>query len=241
MNDMTPMTRAQAREGGADRYFTGKSCSNGHVSPRYTANAMCVQCSEMHRGKPRERKPLTEEQKERARLKSREYHAANRDAVLAKMSERNAKYYQANKERIKAQTAEYQRANAEARNSYKSAWQTRRSKEDPEFRAVQLMRKLVARSMDRAKRKRGEHERTVQMLGYTNAEFVAHIERLFEAGMSWENHGEWHVDHIRPLSTFDLRDSEQIRLANSLHNLQPLWRKKNLTKSDKWSGQLTLV
>lgn len=237
---MTSVTRAEARANGNDRYMTGKPCANGHIAERYTCNAMCVLCSAMHQ-KTAVRKPPTPPRMEKARLASKAYHQANREEVLAKMRERNAKYYQKHKERIKAQVAEYQRSNADSRNAYKSAWNSRRAKEDPEFRAHMLMRKFVARTLDRIKKKRKQHERTIQILGYTSAEFAAHVEKLFQPGMSWDNHGKWHVDHIRPLSTFNLSDPEEFRKANSLHNLQPLWKKKNLLKSDKWSGQLTII
>jgi hypothetical protein len=235
------ITRAEARAQRLPRYFTGKPCANGHAATRYTCNAMCVECSVMHHLKPRTKKPATPEQKERAREKSKEYHAANRDSCLAKMRERNATYYAKNKDRIKAQTAEYQRENGDARNAYKSQWMRERAKQDAQFAALLLMRKFVARSLERVKQKRKQSERTTQMLGYTQEEFVAHFERLFKPGMTWSNHGEWEADHIRPLSTFDLSNPDELRKANSLHNLQPLWKAKNKEKSDSWSGQFTLI
>ena len=54
--------------------------------------------------------------------------------------------------------------------------------------------------------------------------------------MSWSNHGPkgWHVDHIRPLASFDLGDLEQQRRACHFTNLQPLWWYENLSKSDSY-------
>jgi len=49
--------------------------------------------------------------------------------------------------------------------------------------------------------------------------------------MSWENRGEWHIDHIKPVSSFD--KSEKMSVVNSLDNLQPLWAKDNLSKGSK--------
>jgi len=53
--------------------------------------------------------------------------------------------------------------------------------------------------------------------------------------MAWNNYGVWgwHIDHIRPISSFDLLDPEQQRAAFSYKNLQPLWASENLAKSDK--------
>lgn len=51
--------------------------------------------------------------------------------------------------------------------------------------------------------------------------------------MTWENHGKWHMDHIKPCSSFDLTDPEEQKLCNHYSNLQPLWDYENLQKRDK--------
>lgn len=67
-------------------------------------------------------------------------------------------------------------------------------------------------------------------LGYTEAELIAHLESRFRAGMTWENYGRWHVDHIRPCALFDQSDPAQFALCWALSNLQPLWAGENLRK-----------
>lgn len=59
------------------------------------------------------------------------------------------------------------------------------------------------------------------------------LEQQFTEGMTWENYGEWHVDHIRPCVSFDLSIPEQQQECFHYTNLQPLWAKDNLQKSDK--------
>ena len=59
------------------------------------------------------------------------------------------------------------------------------------------------------------------------------MEKLFEKGMDWSNHGEWHIDHIKPVSKFNKNTA--IHIVNSLSNLQPLWGKDNIIKSNNYS------
>jgi hypothetical protein len=60
--------------------------------------------------------------------------------------------------------------------------------------------------------------------------------------MSWDNYGVngWHVDHIRPLSSFYLTDNNQLEIACHYTNMQPLWGKDNIKKGAKYDGTITL-
>ena len=77
--------------------------------------------------------------------------------------------------------------------------------------------------------------KTFDLLGYSFPELKAHIERQFVAGMGWHNMGEWHIDHIVPLSSFTISgpDDSELRRAWALTNLRPLWAADNLRKSNK--------
>ena len=75
-------------------------------------------------------------------------------------------------------------------------------------------------------------------LGCTLPEFIAHIERQWTSGMTWGNwstHG-WHLDHMRPLASFDLSDREQCKAALHFTNYQPLWAADNVAKGVKWAS-----
>jgi hypothetical protein len=76
----------------------------------------------------------------------------------------------------------------------------------------------------------------VNDLGCSIEYFMSHIESKFKPGMTWDNYGHsvWHIDHIKPLNSFNLQDSEELKKACHYTNLQPLWAKDNLQKSDKW-------
>lgn len=84
-----------------------------------------------------------------------------------------------------------------------------------------------------------EH-RTFEELGYTPDELRAHLESLFQPGMTWENHGKdspdkWNVDHIRPIISFQAGTPPSV--INALSNLRPLWATENLSKGSKWQPQ----
>ena len=71
-------------------------------------------------------------------------------------------------------------------------------------------------------------------IGYTKGELKTHIESLFQDGMSWENYGEWEIDHIKPVKAFWEEGVVDPKIVNNLSNLQPLWKKENRTKSSSW-------
>jgi uncharacterized protein (DUF2249 family) len=81
---------------------------------------------------------------------------------------------------------------------------------------------------------------TYSILGYTPRELRIHLESLFESSMSWENHGRgngmWHIDHIRPINTFDANAPPSI--INSLSNLRPLWAAQNIRRPKDGSDVL---
>lgn len=72
-------------------------------------------------------------------------------------------------------------------------------------------------------------------VGYDRNELVRHIERQFLPGMSWENAGEWHIDHITPASEFKYSkpDDPDFKVCWGLANLRPLWAEDNIKKNAK--------
>ncbi len=81
---------------------------------------------------------------------------------------------------------------------------------------------------------------TFKLVGCSVSELLSHLERQFQSGMTWENMGKWHVDHIRPCASFDLTDPEQQRQCFHYTNLQPLWAEDNWRKHAKISQELTV-
>lgn len=73
-------------------------------------------------------------------------------------------------------------------------------------------------------------------LRYSAAELVSHLEARFLPGMTWQNYGKWHVDHIRPCASFDMTDEKDFIECWALENLQPLWAKDNLAKGARYGA-----
>ena len=76
---------------------------------------------------------------------------------------------------------------------------------------------------------------TFKNLPYSISELMTDLESKFTDGMSWENLDKWHIDHIKPVCSFDIKsvESEEFKKCWSLNNLQPLWAKDNLIKGSK--------
>lgn len=72
------------------------------------------------------------------------------------------------------------------------------------------------------------------LVGYSLKDLKLHLEQLFSDGMSWDNYGLWHIDHIKPVSLFDLSLQDDFDTCWSLDNLQPLWASENRKKSNKY-------
>ena len=74
------------------------------------------------------------------------------------------------------------------------------------------------------------------MLGYTIEELMNHLEKQFTEGMTWDNYGEWHVDHKKPMALFGFTSTDDTGFKEcwSLDNLQPLWGKDNLSKGTRY-------
>jgi hypothetical protein len=74
-----------------------------------------------------------------------------------------------------------------------------------------------------------------KLVGYSLSDLKKHLEKLFIPGMSWDNYGDWHIDHIIPVSKFNFSDPSHLDFKRcwSLKNLRPLWALDNLRKNNK--------
>lgn len=160
-----------------------------------------------------------EQNQEQIKNRKKEYHIENREKILEKKSiyrkipenrERNKKYIKKYKIENKEKYYAYRK-----RNHHIIVWRN------------MLYRTLVHLGTE----KEGD---TKEMLGYSAVQLKHHIEKQFLEGMSWENHGEWEIDHIKPLTKFDM--FSDVSEVNALSNLQPLWKDVNREKYNTYFG-----
>jgi hypothetical protein len=171
------------------------------------------------------------------------YRIENYDKVLKYQREKNSR--PSTKLRLRNWSKKYQTENKEKCNERKERWR----KENPEkSRAInkrsndkilkttkgklhRVFSCAIRRSIYGAKN--GEHWE--HLVGYTIDELKTHLEQQFVLGMTWENYGQWHIDHIIPISVFNFNTYNDIDFKKcwALKNLRPLWAKENIIKSNK--------
>jgi hypothetical protein len=167
------------------------------------------------------------------KAKTREYWHRTKPIRNQKQKE----YYQRNKEEILEENRLDRINNPEKFKEYGKKHyerQKRMRKEDPQTRLRYLLRSRVKGAI--LKKYRGCH--TLELLGATPEVACAHLESLFQLGMTWENSGKWHIDHITPCASFDLTKLEEQKRCFNYKNLQPLWGPDNLRKGKKLPHQL---
>jgi hypothetical protein len=135
----------------------------------------------------------------------------------------------------KAKKREYhQRSKQRSNRRYQERYRT-----DPQFRVAVVLRKRIAMALKTRGVSKSKSLR--ELLGCSIQELRVHLERQFRPGMSWENHGEWHIDHIRPCAAFDLTLVAEQKVCFHYSNLQPLWAEENMKKSAKLEFSLDSV
>jgi uncharacterized Zn finger protein (UPF0148 family) len=139
---------------------------------------------------------------------------------------------------------DWQKNNSEKVNEKAKKWR----REHPEYcksyniknSHIVAWRRILSSTLNRMNREKEGH--TIDLLGYSATDFKNYITTLFTDGMTWDNHGEWQIDHIKRVIEFDKNTPSHI--VNALSNLRPLWAttreingviyEGNLNRTKKW-------
>jgi len=162
--------------------------------------------------------------------KIKQYGKKYREKNKEKISKRNQEKYIKNKEKILETSSAY-RKRPDFKEKYNQYIRKRR-KNDTMFYITSIMRGRIRNAIKRSKS--SKCSKTIDLIGCSFKFLKQHIESQFKEGMSWENRKSFHIDHIRPLSSFDLNDPEQQKAACHWTNLQPLTPEENLKKAAKY-------
>jgi hypothetical protein len=132
---------------------------------------------------------------------------------------------QKNKIKIAKYTKNYQINHKDIRNKYRR----KKFKIDYNYKILENLRGRIYKAL----KNNSKSKRTIDLLGCTIEELKIHLESQFTDGMSWDNYGDWHIDHKTPCASFDLSKPEEQYKCFNFKNLQPLWAKENLRKGSK--------
>lgn len=132
----------------------------------------------------------------------------------------------------RAYEKQWQKENPDKYREAKNQWTRRNPQYFTSWRNADTTRK-IAHSLRTRLRRAVKTGSAVKNLGCSVSEFLAHLESMFVVGMTWNNYGKWHIDHIKPLSKFNLADPAQLAEACHYSNLQPLWGADNIRKLNK--------
>jgi len=213
-----------------------------HKTGKLGLRADCKNCAKMHRKENKEqirkrRKQYCKENKEQISEQQKQYYEENKQRI----SERKKQYYEENKEQILGRQKQYCKENKEQIKQYREKNKGRIKKYNTRYMKEKRNKDIGFRILSNCRTRlyqviKGnlKSASTKKLIGCSIEKLLEHLENQFADGMTWDNYGEWHVDHIKPCAMFDFTKEEEQRECFHYTNLQPLWAEENLRKSDKY-------
>ena len=160
------------------------------------------------------------------KISDKKYHEKNK--------ERLSKYYSSwaskNKKHLKEYIKNYREENKDNIRKTKNKYERTRKSKDPIYKLIANFRTAIWTVLKENNITKFGHY--FEVLGYSPDELVKHLDVQLKDGMTWQNYGEWHVDHKLPLSSFTFNDMNdpEFKRCWALENLQPMWGGENIRK-----------
>lgn len=192
-----------------------------------------------------QQKKYYEENKEKIREDHKKWYEKNKEKRIEaskkwnkenkeRRREISKKWKEENPEKVREARKNWEEENKEERTEYKNKWRKEKYHTDPCYKLRNLTSVMVRKGLKEGKG--GE-----SMLPYVDwnsyEELKQHLESQFEDWMTWDNHGEWHIDHIKPQSVLledvTSMDDPKFRECWALENLRPLEARENMSKGNK--------
>jgi hypothetical protein len=203
-------------------------------------------------------KKYREDHREKSIAYGKAYHAANRERQCEKtriwklqnpdkVKDGSRKQYAQNKEKIIAYSKAYQRANYEQVLIKNKIWRlanpekvqviTKRRDAKRRGTAKGKLNQFMSRGLWFSLREKKGGASWTKFVDFTVDQLKIHIEKRFKDGMTWDNAGEWHIDHVVPIAAFNFEKAQDIDFKRcwNLKNLQPLWALDNTRKGARLS------
>jgi hypothetical protein len=137
-----------------------------------------------------------------------------------------------NKEHLKQYLKQYRENNIDKIRETKRNYERTRKTNDPLYKLISNFRTAIYQVLkENNVEKNGRY---FEVLKYSPQQLIDHLESKFTGDMSWDNYGKWHVDHILPITSFEINEigDDEFMKCWGLSNLQPLWGDENIRKSN---------
>jgi len=148
-------------------------------------------------------------------------------------SENHKNWAEKNKEHLSKYIKEYRENNVDKIRQIKRDYERNRKARDPLYKLISNFRTAIYQVLKESNVEKNKHY--FDILQYTPEQLITHLENKFKDKMSWDNYGDWHVDHKLPITHFNIQEmgDEEFMRCWSLDNLQPMWGFDNIFKSNK--------
>ena len=218
-----------AKEAG-EEYFYADCKKHGADAKHSVNNPKCLLCAlEYGKNYRAENRKYLSEYTKRYRQENREAVSKSNKSYREKRKEYLSNYWKKYNKENKSSVLERKRKYREKNRESISEYYKRYAKENA---AYFLARGVISR-LDNEQQEFFSgitKEEAEALCGYSQVEFILHIESTFKEGMSWENRSEWHIDHILPVAWFREQGITDIKVINALSNLHTEWASDNISK-----------
>jgi hypothetical protein len=150
-----------------------------------------------------------------------------------RLKKNHKKWSEKNREHLTEYHKQWRTENVNKWRKTKRDYERNRKAKDPLYKLISNFRTAIYQVLKESNVEKNKHY--FDILQYTPEQLISHLENKFTDKMSWDNYGDWHVDHKLPITHYNIQemgDSEFMKCW-SLDNLQPMWGVDNIKKSNK--------